>query len=145
MKLIVMKPLLTALVAAVAVFTPMQGAAASEPQEAIAFTIFMQVKTTPAWIALSPAKRFEFLGNTIEPILKEHPSVRMRFFDTEFYSAEVTDVIVWETKNLAEYQAIVEALRETPFWGQYFDVVSILPGIENGYADAYDQVPVGKR
>jgi hypothetical protein len=144
MKRKAMKSLLTALVAAAAVFTPMQGAAAAEPREAVAFTIFMQVKTTAAWLALSPAERFEFLGNTIEPILKKHPSVSMRFFDTEFYTAEVTDVIVWETKSLAEYQAIVEALRETPFWGKYFDVVSILPGVENAYADAYDQAPVGE-
>ncbi len=69
----------------------------------------------------------------------------MRFFDTEFYAAEVTDVIVWETESLGDYQAIVEELRETPFWGVYSDVVSILPGVENAYADAYDQPVLGRQ
>jgi hypothetical protein len=109
------------------------------------FTIFMQVRTTPAWLAKPPERRFAFLGEVIEPILKRHPSVRMRFFDTELYSADVTDVIVWETKMLKDYQAIVEALRETPFWGQYFEVVSILPGVENAYADAYERPAIGQR
>jgi hypothetical protein len=119
--------------------------AAAQTRETATFTIFMQVKTTSAWLALSPERRFAFLGDTIEPILAQHRSVRMRFFDTEFYAADVTDVIVWETNNLAEYQAIVEALRETPFWGEYFEVVSILPGVENAYADAYDRPAVGQQ
>jgi hypothetical protein len=71
--------------------------------------------------------------------------VQMRFYDTEFYAAEVTDVIVWQTRDLAGYQAIVESLRETSFWGVYFEVVSILPGVENAYADAYDQPAAGHK
>lgn len=140
-----MRKLFIACWCAVAVLASLPSVAAAQPREPATFTIFMQVKTTPAWLALSPQRRFAFLGETIEPILARHPSVRMRFFDTEFYAADVTDVIVWETKDLAAYQAIVEALRETPFWGQYFEVVSIVPGVENAYADAYDRPAVGRR
>lgn len=122
------------------------GPAVVEAREAQqTYTIFMQVKTTPTWLALSPERRFAFLGDTIEPILGRHEAVKMRFFNTEFYNADVTDVIVWETRYLKAYHAVVEDLRETPFWGGYFDVVSILPGVENAYAEAYGRQPVGQR
>ncbi|MFF8919193.1 darcynin family protein, partial [Streptomyces sp. NPDC015032] len=35
------------------------------------------------------------------------------------------------------YQLLIDALRETPFWDRYFEVVDILVGIENGYARNY--------
>lgn len=140
-----MKEILAAGAVAVASLFAAGAAQAEEPARAATFTVFMHVKTTPTWLALSPERRFAFLGDTIEPILSKHRAVQMRFFDTEFYSADVTDVIVWETKDLAQYQSIIEALRETPFWGQYFEVVSILPGVENAYAEAYDREPMRQR
>ncbi|MDQ0771765.1 hypothetical protein QF026_000231 [Streptomyces aurantiacus] len=33
---------------------------------------------------------------------------------------------------------VIEALRETPFWDHYFEIVEILVGVENGYAKHYD-------
>jgi hypothetical protein len=107
------------------------------------FTAFMLVKASTTWLALPPPARFGFLGEVIIPILGRHPAVKMRFFDTEFYSADISDVIVWETQNLAQYQSVIDDLRETKFWGVYFEVVSILLGVENAYADHYGRVPVG--
>jgi hypothetical protein len=101
----------------------------------------MLIKTTQEWLSLSPESRFAFLDNDINPILKKYPEVRMRFFDTEGFNSRVTDVIVWETQDLEKYQAVVETLRESKFWGSYFDIVEILPGIENGYAKHYDVKP----
>jgi hypothetical protein len=106
-------------------------------------TMFMLVRTTTTWLALPPPARFAFLGEVIVPILKANPTVAMRFFDAEAYSARVSDVIVWITNDLAAYQRVVEALRETAFWGGYFDVVDILPSIENAYASHYGVAPIG--
>ena len=106
------------------------------------FTIFMLVKTTAHWLALAPAERLAFLEKTIKPILRKHPDVRMRFFDIEAFSARASDVIMWEASDLLRYQSLVEHLRETPFWDHYFEVLDILPGIENAYADHYDVAPV---
>ena len=123
---------------------------AAEPAQAVklaaapVFSIFMLVRTTPQWLALKPEQRFAFLGSDIEPILKKHPGVRMRFFDSEAYNARVSDVILWETADLGRYQSVVESLRESRFWGTYFEVVDILPAIENAYAAHYDVKPVGK-
>jgi hypothetical protein len=105
-------------------------------------TIFMHVKTTAQWLKLTPTDRFAFLGTTIQPILKQHPTVKMRFYDSEFFSARISDVIVWETADLVAFRRLVDRLRETMFWGTYFDVVDIIASVENDYADSYDRAPV---
>jgi len=112
-------------------------------QGPITHTFFMMVKTTNTWLAKPPKERFAYLGSAIEPILKQHPAVKMRFFDAEAFSSRVTDVIVWETQAIGEYQAIVEKLREIEFWGTYFEIVEIIPAIENAYAAHYDTKPLG--
>lgn len=103
---------------------------------------FMLARTTTEWLQLEPDLRFEFLGDAIAPILKRHPDVSMRFFDSEAFHAGCSDVVFWETHERLEYQAIVEELRETPFWGRYFEVVSIVPAIENAYALHYQVTPL---
>ena len=116
---------------------------APSPSPLAPMTVFMLVRTTNAWLALSPEERFAFLGTTIQPILEKRSTVSLRFFDAEAFSAQVTDVLVWESPQLAEYQAVIEDLRETAFWGVYFEVVSIIPAIENAYASHYGVSPVG--
>lgn len=113
--------------------------APSQPQP---YSIFMLLKTTSTWLSLSPDQRFAFLETDIRPILKAHPEVKMRFFDTEGFNSRVTDVMIWETEDLSAYQAVVEALRESDFWDTYFEIVEILPGIENGYANHYEVDPL---
>jgi Darcynin, domain of unknown function len=105
-------------------------------------TFFMLVKTTAIWLQISPKERFEFLEKTISPILKKHPSVQMRFFDSEAFSGHFTDVLMWETAEIQEYQFLVEKLRETLFWGTYFEIVEIIPAIENAYAKYYEVDPL---
>ena len=51
---------------------------------------------------------------------------------------------MWETHHVLAYQAVVEELRETAFWGTYFDVVEIIPAIENAYAAHYGVQPLGR-
>jgi hypothetical protein len=102
------------------------------------FTMFMLVKTTLAWLQLTPTARFAFLDETIQPILKNHPTVTMRFYDSEAFSAKASDIIVWETADLMAYQHLIDKLRETKFWGNYFEVLDIIPSIENAYAEMYE-------
>ncbi len=88
-------------------------------------------------------ERFRLLGEHVQPILRKHQAnVRLRFYDVEFYSARVTDVWVWEAEDHHAYQLLVDALRETPFWDRYFEVVELLVGTENGYARTYGLEPV---
>jgi hypothetical protein len=114
----------------------------TNPNAPVNYSFFMLVKTTPTWLAFTPDERFGFLGTTIAPLLEKHPDVSMRFFDSEAYHGRYTDVVVWETADPLAYQAVVEDLRETPFWDTYFEVVDIVPSIENAYARHYQVEPL---
>ncbi|MFH8224579.1 darcynin family protein [Streptomyces sp. NPDC018057] len=101
-------------------------------------TAFLLVKTTPEWLALTPRERLEAFTTQVVPAIEAKTSgVRSRFYDTEFYSARVTDVWVWEADDHRAYQLLIDALRETPFWDRYFEIVDLLVGTENGYARTY--------
>ena len=103
---------------------------------------FMLVRTTPAWLALSPPDRFAFVRTVVQPVLVRHPAVSLRYFDSEAFNATYSDVIMWETADLFAYQAVVEELRETPFWGVYFEVVEIVASIEQAYVRQYGENPL---
>lgn len=102
---------------------------------------FMLVRTTRAWIQLTPKQRFAFVDATIKPILVNNPDVTMRFFDSEAFCGRFSDVIMWETANILSYQAVVEELRVTDFWDTYFEVSEIVASIENAYAHHYKVTP----
>lgn len=106
-------------------------------------TAFMLVKTTPEWLAMTPQERVNAFVTEVVPTVKAKTTgVRSRFYDTEFYSTRVTDVWVWEADDHNAYQLLIDALRETPFWDRYFEVVDLLVGTENGYARTYGLEPV---
>ncbi|QIS06093.1 darcynin [Nocardia brasiliensis] len=107
-----------------------------------AVTAFMLVKTTPEWLALTVAQRVAAFETEVLPAInKRTKGVRSRFFDTEFYSTRVTDVWMWEADDHESYHLLIEALRETPFWDRYFEIVDLLVGVENAYAKNYDLHP----
>jgi hypothetical protein len=110
-----------------------------------ALTVFMLVKTNPEWLALPVEQRFAEMLTYLQPALDRHPSVQLRWYDTEFYSARVTDTWMWETSDTHEYELLVEELRETPLWDRYFSIVEILPGVLNAYADNYGRDAIGDR
>ncbi|MET9534812.1 MULTISPECIES: darcynin family protein [unclassified Streptomyces] len=106
-------------------------------------TAFLLVKTTPEWLAMTPQERVDAFATRVVPAIEARTTgVRSRFYDTEFYSTRVTDVWVWEADDHGAYQLLIDALRETPFWDRYFEVVDLLVGTENGYARTYGIDPV---
>jgi hypothetical protein len=108
-----------------------------------ALTVFMLVKTSPEWLGFAVPERFRLLREYIEPLLRKHAdTISLRFFDIEFYATRVTDLWMWEAVDHHAYELIVEDLRETPFWDRYFDIVEILPGVENAYARNYAEAPL---
>ena len=100
-------------------------------------TFFMLVNATPAWLALTPPERFAFVDETIRAFLPQHPSVSLRYFDAEAFSARVSDVMMWTVGDMAQWLSLVEHLRETRFWGDYFEIVDIIPAVEDAYATHY--------
>jgi hypothetical protein len=101
-------------------------------------TFFMLLKSTPAWLSLTRPERTAFIDQQIRPIFARYAEVTLRFYDAEAFSGRCTDVAVWETRSLQQYTFLIDALRDTPFFARpYFEVVEIIPGIEDGYR-AYD-------
>ncbi|MEI9982421.1 MAG: darcynin family protein [Aliidongia sp.] len=121
----------------------MSSKSSSEAPFEIGMTAFMLVKTTPEWLGLAVDRRFQLLKEEVEPILKKYrDSIRLRFYDVEFYSARVTDIWVWEARDHSDWQLLVEDLRDTPFWDRYFEIVEILTGVENAYAKNHNREPL---
>jgi hypothetical protein len=94
------------------------------------YTFFMLVKTTPRWLQAPESVRTAFMKDEVMPLLKRWPDVTLRYYDAEFFTTRCSDVMVWETKNLVAYQALVEKLRDTFFWDTYFEIVEIIPAME---------------
>lgn len=108
-------------------------------------TIFWLVKTTPEWLGLPPlgtGSRFAFVEEVIKPLLGKLRGVELRIFDAEAYSAVCSDVMQWTVHDRAAYDGMVESLRETPFWDRYFQLLHIIPTLEDQYADHYEQARV---
>ena len=102
-------------------------------------TYFMLLKTTATWLALKPDSRFEYLESIIQPILKKHAAVTLQYFDSEFFSARITDIAMWQTDDQKAWAHLVEDLRCELFWGTYFEIVELIPAIKNAYSSNYQR------
>ncbi|WP_081894925.1 darcynin family protein [Burkholderia paludis] len=92
---------------------------------------FMRVDMRPEWLGLPVPERFRQLREHVEPILKTHGEcVSLRFRDTRFYSACLTDLWVRDEQDHHTSERVVETLRETPFRDRYVDIAEILPDVE---------------
>ena len=101
-------------------------------------TFFMLLRSSPSWLALSRAARAAFIAETVKPIFGRYPAVAMRFYDAEAFSGRATDVAVFETCDVRAYYFLIDALRDTPFFGlPHFEVLDVIPAIENSYRE-YD-------
>ncbi|MEP3351649.1 MAG: darcynin family protein [Marinomonas sp.] len=60
----------------------------------------------------------------------------MRLFDAEAFSAYCSDVVMFETTNIRDYYFAIEEMRDSKLYTvPYFDVVSIILAIENGFIE----------
>ncbi|BCK76811.1 hypothetical protein AA0242T_2452 [Acetobacter aceti NRIC 0242] len=110
-------------------------------------TIFWLIKTTSDWLVLPPHGdngRFAFGKNVLDPLLARYPGATMTFYDSEAFTADCTDVMVWTVTSLRDYNGVVNDLRETKFWSHYFTIEKIIPAIENEYAKHYDVEVLGQ-
>lgn len=110
---------------------------ASPPASSAPQTVFFLVRTTRAWLQLTSGQRHEFVDAILRPLLARYQEVQLRYFDAEAYCAQATDVLMWEFREASAYRALVEELRETPFWGEYFEVQDIVPCFEEDFARHY--------
>ena len=101
-------------------------------------TLFMLLRSQPAWLRLSRQGRQDFIAAEVAPILARYPAVTLRFFDAEAFTGRCTDVAMWTAQDLKSWSFLMDALRDTAFFSApYYEVVDIIPALENAYAE-YD-------
>ena len=103
------------------------------------YTFFMLLRSAPDWLKLSRQNRQRVLAEQVKPVFARYPTVALRFYDAEAFSGRCTDVAVFESADLQAYTFLIDGLRDTAFFSHpYFEVVDIIPAIEEGYAE-YDR------
>ena len=107
-------------------------------------TYFMLLNALPAWLGLERTARREFHTRVLAPILAAHPATTLRYYDTEAFSGRCSDIAVFETEDPRDYSDLVEELRDCAFFAApYYQLVDIIPALENGYLDYDRRVGVG--
>lgn len=101
-------------------------------------TAFIQVKTSPEWLAFTVPERLERARKHLMTLIKEFSdTIIFRWYDTEFYSTKCTDIMVMDCKDHLSYQMFLEKLRETPIWDKWFSIEEILVGELNAASKNY--------
>ena len=100
------------------------------------FTFFIHMNATGAWLSLTRKKRGEYFAKWQKEIFDRYPSVSVKFYDVEAFSARCSDIAIYETEDIQSYYFLIEELRDSEVYTvPYFEVVDIFPALENGFAE----------
>lgn len=95
-----------------------------------AHTFFMLLQATSHWRSLDAARRAAFRERVLVLVFENFPTLRLRQFETceSRWDTQCAEVAVWETPDLDEYHAAVEALHGCEYFGlPYFEVINVIP------------------
>ena len=107
-------------------------------------TWFVMVRALPSWLSLTRPQRRALAEQHLYAPLRACPDLRMRYFDAEAHSAVCSDIMVFQAAANATWTDFFEGLRDSPLFAQpLFELVHIVPAIENGYIDYEARHPVG--
>lgn len=101
------------------------------------FTYFILLNATKHWLRLSRDERGSYFEKIITPISQRFAdTLSFRFFDAEYFNANVSDVLMLETTNIQDYMLFIEYLRDTDIYTvPYFEIINIIPAKENAYKE----------
>ena len=112
--------------------------ASFDPATDRCMTAFIHIKTSTEWLAYTIPERTERINKTLRPIIEEfRDTVIYKWYDTEFYAVNVTDIMVMDCKDHFAYQMFIDKLRETPFWDKWFTIEAIFIGELNAASKNY--------
>lgn len=103
------------------------------------YVFLVLLRATPQWLSLSRQQRRALTDQHLKPILQAHAGqLTMRYFDAEAFTAQCSDVMMTETQDPRHHYFFMEQMRDSPLLNvPYFDVVQVIPTIEDGY-QAYE-------
>lgn len=107
----------------------------SEMHKESNFHILLLLNASREWLSLSREARTLFFRQKLQPAFaRVQNTVKVRFFDTEYFHARVSDFIYLEAGNLHDYQLLMEMLRDTELYtSPYFHLIDIIIGQENAF------------
>ena len=104
-------------------------------------TFFMLLKATPHWRDLGVEERRKVFEQALDTVFNGYPDLRMTHYATGAFQGRCTDVIVWETTDVSQYDNAIGALGEQPFFGApMFEIVDVVAGMnsDDAVANAHD-------
>ena len=100
------------------------------------YTFFVHMNATRQWLAMPREARNDFSRDTLGEIYGRYPSINVRYYDAEAFSTSCSDIVVYESYVIRDYYFMMDELRDSPvFTVPYFEVVDIIPAIEDGYVE----------
>ena len=97
------------------------------------YTIFILLRARTAWLKLSHAERAA-IGRAA--FARRFDGMTVRYFDAEAFTAQCSDVLVVETPRLDDHRRLMDHLRDSEIFAHpYFDLVSVIPSVEDVYRD----------
>jgi hypothetical protein len=106
------------------------------PSRSLNYVVIVSLTALPSWLRLSREARADVIATEVEPAMAAHSECRIRWIDAESMTALCSDVMLVETTNLRGWSHLWERLRDSRLFAEpYFELVSIVPGIEDGYVD----------
>jgi hypothetical protein len=102
-------------------------------------TLFMLLNSTSRWRALDEGERREVFDAALSLVFNGYPDLRMTHYATDASRTCCSDMIVWETTDISQYEEAVEALGSTPlFGGRLFEIVDVIAGVDDDDAEGLD-------
>jgi hypothetical protein len=93
-------------------------------------TFFMLLAATRHWRELDPAARREVFDETLALVFNGFPDLRMSHYAAGTFDARCSDVIVWETGDVAQYHAAIALLHRHAWFGApLFEIVGVIAGV----------------
>jgi hypothetical protein len=104
-------------------------------------TFFMLLASTTRWRALDAGARREVFDAALSLVFNGYPDVRMTHYATGASRSHCTDMILWETTDVAQYEEAIEALAATPLFGApLFEIVDVIAGVADDDLDEFDDI-----
>jgi len=108
----------------------------------IPYTVLVLLNAKSHWLALTRDQRSEFVKNELVPILNRvSDKVAVRFFDSEYFHASISDFLILNVRDLDGYKLFIELLRDTKVYSiPYFEIKDIIIGQENLFETFNEQL-----
>jgi darcynin-like uncharacterized protein len=96
------------------------------------YTFFMLLQSTAGWRALELDEQHAHHDALLERVFESYPDLTLRRFDSAAFGGRCSDVLVWETSDVAQYYEAVAALRDAELLTRpWFEIVDVIPAIED--------------